>query len=336
MNCTGESVGIVEVPHPVAGIAGSAGSFSIGIENDPLTGGSRLVEWTGASAIITNRSGVTRNITNDWVCVAGRYGVAAGPAGYFKYQAAASYNRSGAAQDTLQFMAQDSLGPRYAVWFPGRNASQTASNATQIAWTASGTNGVLTFPGPGGNPAQITVSLASAVPLYPPYAPPISSVTASSWQTNYPPANAVDGNLANFWVSLLGPTNHAEWLKVTFPRVVAMSGFQVYPRTENGGYGPKDIQMIVNVTNAIPSTGIPTSGTLVYEGTMSPTTAFDARLPQPVSATNAVLVVTSAYDRGISTSAAQRAGDRADLLRARLAGHIRRLGLASVHRFPVG
>jgi len=302
VNCTGESVGIVEVPWPAAGIAGSAGSFSIGIENDPLTGGSRLVDWTGASAIITNRSGVTRNITNDWVCVAGRYGVAAGPAGYFKYQAAASYNRSGAAQDTLQFMAQDSLGPRYAVWFPGQNASQTASNATQIAWTASGTNGVLTFPGAGGNPAQITVSLASAVPLYPSYALPTSSVSASSWQTNYPPANVVDGNLASFWVSLLGPTNHAEWLKVTFPRVVAMSGFQVFPRTENGGYGPKDIQMIVNVTNAIASSGIPTSGTLVYEGAMSPTAAFDVRLPQPVSATNAVLVITSAYDRGVSTN----------------------------------
>ena len=95
VNSTGETVAIVEVPWPAAGITGSAGSFSIGIENDPLTGGSRLVEWTGASAIITNRSGATRNITNDKVCVAGRYGVAAGPAGYFKYQAVTPYNRTG-------------------------------------------------------------------------------------------------------------------------------------------------------------------------------------------------------------------------------------------------
>ena len=42
----------------------------------------------------------------------------------------------------------------------------------------------------------------------------------------------MDGNLANYWVSSFGPTNHAEWLKVAFPRAVALSGFQVYPRTD--------------------------------------------------------------------------------------------------------
>ena len=106
VNCTGETVAILEVPWPSYSLSYSpAGSFGIGIENDPLTGGSRLLEWTGGSATVTNRSGVACNITNQWVCVAGRYGLAAGPAGYFNYQAASSYNRAGAAQDTLQFIA---------------------------------------------------------------------------------------------------------------------------------------------------------------------------------------------------------------------------------------
>src|ERR1043165_1985059 len=44
-NSTGDSVGIVEVPFPTAGFAASsAASFNVGIENDPLTGGSRLLE----------------------------------------------------------------------------------------------------------------------------------------------------------------------------------------------------------------------------------------------------------------------------------------------------
>jgi hypothetical protein len=303
VNCTGETVGIVEVPWPLGANSGSAaGCFSIGVENDPLTGGSRLIEWAGGTAAITNRSGVSKNITNGWICVAGRYGLAAGPAGYFNYQAASSYNRLGAAQDTLQFQAQSALGPRYAVWFPGKSAAQTAAGATAITWTNSGMNVVLTFPGLGGNPTQITASLAPALPGYPPYSLAIAGVTASSWQTNYPPANAVDSILTDFWVSLYGPTNHAEWLKVTFPRPVALSEFQIYPRTDNGGYGPKGVQMLLNVTNTIPADGMPTSGSDVYQGTMAATSMLDVPLPRPVAATNAVLVISSAYDRGSSTS----------------------------------
>src|SRR5205809_7464806 len=113
---TGESVAILEVPWPTTSVSGTpVGNFSMGVETDPLTGGSRLLEWTGGSAIITNRTGASRNISNYWICVSGRYGVAAGPAGYFKYQAASSYNRLGAAQDTLQFLSSNNVAPRYAV-----------------------------------------------------------------------------------------------------------------------------------------------------------------------------------------------------------------------------
>ena len=303
MNCTGETVGLVEVPWPAYGItSGSAGSFCVGIENDPLIGGSRLLEWASGSAVVTNRSGVSRNISNNWVCVAGRYGLTAGPGGYFNYQAASSYNRAGAAQDTLQYVAQAQLGPRYAVWFPGKSAAQTMSNASQVSWAFSATNCVLTFPGLGGTPAQITADLPPAAPLYPPYLLPLSSVTASSWQASYPPTNATDGNLSDFWVSAYGPTNHAEWLIVTFPRLVALSEFQVYPRTDNGGYGPKAVQMVLNITNAIPASGMPTSGTNIYQGSMSATASLDVRLAKPLLATNAVLVITSSYDRGSSTN----------------------------------
>ncbi len=295
VNCNPQSVAIVEVPWPAVSIFGtSAGSFTVGIENDPLIGGSRLVEWAGGVTNVPNRSGLACNITNNWVCIAGHYGLTAGPAGWFNYRAASRYNRAGAAEDTLQFITQDQLGPRYAVWFPGNNAAQTSSNASQVTWTTSATNCVLTFPGSTGSLARISAILPPPPPPYAPYILPVSSVTASSWQTGFGPTNAVDGNFANFWVSYgtnagQGPTpSHPEWLQVSFPRQVALAGFQVYPRSDNGGYGPKDVQLLLD--------GIP-----VFQGAMMPTTPLDVRLSPPVNATNAQLLITSSYDRGSTT-----------------------------------
>src|SRR5204863_3154476 len=185
---------IVEVPSPVSAISPTpVGNFNMGIENDPLIGGSRLLEWTSGSTIITNRTGVSRNISNNWICVSGRYGVAAGPAGYFKYQAASSYNRLGAAQDTLLFLSSNNVAPRYAVWFPGKTAAQTAADASQIVWSTTSSNASLTFPGVGGAPSQITTLLPPALAAYTPYLLPISNITASSQQAAYPPSNTVDG-----------------------------------------------------------------------------------------------------------------------------------------------
>ncbi|HSU53036.1 MAG TPA: discoidin domain-containing protein [Candidatus Dormibacteraeota bacterium] len=292
LNSTGESVGIVEIPFPIIGFnSTAASSFDTGIENDQLTGGSRLLEWTGSSATISNRTGATRNITNAWVCVSGRYGLAAGPNGYFDYQAASSYNRLGAAQDTLAFFPQDPAAGRYAVYFPGQSAAQTASKAALINWTVTSSNCILNFPGATGSVVQIIASLPPPPPPYQPYALSIASVSASSSQSGFPPTNAVNANYTDFWVSSgtsagQGPTtNDPEWLLVNFPRRTAVSRFQVYPRTTNGGYGPKNVSMLLN-------------GVSVYQGVMGATTTLDVSLSPPVYATNAQLWITSSYDAG--------------------------------------
>jgi hypothetical protein len=118
------------------------------------------LEWNNGSASITNLSGASRNVTNAWICVAEHYGMACGPKGYFQYQAAKTYSH-GTAQDTLQYIPADSLMPRYAVWFPGKNADQTSSGASHVNWTMSDTNCVLTFPGPAGTVHRITANRAN-------------------------------------------------------------------------------------------------------------------------------------------------------------------------------
>ncbi len=47
---TGDSVAIVKVPIPAgAGTTASGANFDMGVENDPLTGGTRIVEWAAAA-----------------------------------------------------------------------------------------------------------------------------------------------------------------------------------------------------------------------------------------------------------------------------------------------
>ncbi len=163
---TGESVGIIEVPLPAPGVTGStAGCFTNGFQNDPLTGSSRLVEWGVGSTNILAGSGTRVNMTNRWVCVAGRYGIAAGPSGYFRYRAASGYDSTlHVMQDTLCFHPNPQsywLGPRYAVWFLNKNAAQTAALAAQISWQTNGQMVVLTFPGADAAPQQLFGSLGS-------------------------------------------------------------------------------------------------------------------------------------------------------------------------------
>ena len=157
---TGESFAVIEVPRLNSGsTASSGGSFICGIENDPLSGGARLLEWANGSKTMTAFSGATSNITNNWLCVAGRYGLAAGPAGHFQYAANTSYtrtdpnyNEAGVAEDTLSFIENSQLAPRYAVWFPAQNALQTSNSATAITWVTNNLTSTvtLTFPGAGG------------------------------------------------------------------------------------------------------------------------------------------------------------------------------------------
>lgn len=296
-NNTGDSVGIIEVPNSVNGFANSAAaSFSTGIENDPLCGYTRLLEWSNGLTAITNRSGATKNVTNNWVCVSGNYGLASGPAGYFNYTATTTYNRLGAAEDTLAFYPSNSLTPRYAVYFPGRSALQTSNLAAQIVWNISGTNATLSFPAAGGT-AQISalVTLVSTNPSYPPYELGVASITASSNQGSFPPTNTVDNNLSTFWVSSgtvagQGPTPaHPEWLLVTLPRLCAVSEFQVIPRTLNGGYGPANLQLWLN--------GVP-----VTTNTMTGTGTLDVKFSPPLYATNAELYITGSYYQGNSSN----------------------------------
>src|ERR1017187_5978542 len=299
-NDTGDSVGIIEVPNPVSGFANSAAaSFSTGIENDPLCGGSRLLEWGNNNTTITNRTGASKNVTNNWLCVSGNYGLAFGPAGYLNYTATTTYNRLGAAEDTLAFFPTNSLTPRYAVYFPGKSALLTSNLAAQISWSVSGTNATLTFPANGGA-AQVSaqVSLTSTNPSYPAYELALASITASSSQAGYPPTNAADNSSSTFWVSLYGPTNHAEWLMVNFSRPVALSEFQVAPRTANAGYGPTAIQVYGNVTAAIPASGIPNTGANFWSGPVAALSVLDVKLSPFVYVTNAVVAMTGAYDNG--------------------------------------
>ena len=170
IKCTGETLAIIEVPTLKSGSAASSGgSFICGIENDPLTGGTRRLEWSGASATVTNRSGASLNVSNHWICVAGRYGLAAGPAGYFHYAAANGYARTspgyseaGEAEDALSFVENNQLAPRFAVWFPAKNALETSNAANAIIWTTNHSTATLTFPGAGG--AATTLSALIGVP----------------------------------------------------------------------------------------------------------------------------------------------------------------------------
>jgi hypothetical protein len=305
INSVGDSIAIIEVPTLATGsTATSGGSFTCGIENDPLIGGSRLLEWPTNSATIIAMSGTTRNVTNNWLCISGRYGIAAGPAGYFNYVAnttytrtdTAGYSESGEAEDALSFVENNQLAPRYVVFFPGKSALQTSNLAAQVIWTISGTNATLNFPSASGA-AQVSavVPFVSTNASYPPYELGIASVTASSYQSSYPPTNAVDNNSSTFWVSSgtalgQGPTpTHPEWLLVKFPRPSAISEFQVVPRTANGGYGPANLQLWLN---SVP----------VTTNTMTGTGTLDVKFSSPRYATNAELYITGSYYNGNSSN----------------------------------
>ncbi len=84
----------------------------------------------------------------------------AGPCGAILHiSAAGGYNRSGAAEDTLAFQAQDRLAPCYAVWFPGRNATETAAAAAATTWQLAYGNAILRFPGHDGKPDEMKILL---------------------------------------------------------------------------------------------------------------------------------------------------------------------------------
>lgn len=217
----GDAAAIVEVPLPASGsVHGtSAGCFTNGIENDPLTGGSRLLEWTNSSLAVTNFANKSWSVTNKWICVAGRYGFSAGPGGHFVYQAAASYNRLGAAQDYLTWIPAALLSARYAVWFPNKSASQVASLTSQISWTTNGSTVLLTFP-TGGSNATISASLSSGNGMW-------NSDSSGLWSdpTKWSGGNVADG---------VGSTANFSTVNITADRTVTLDSSRAIGTLEFG------------------------------------------------------------------------------------------------------
>jgi hypothetical protein len=225
-------------------------------------------------------------LSNRWVNVSGQLGFIAGPAGQFHYQAATTYNRKGAAEDTLEYLPQAPLSPHYAVFLPGSPTNVTDTVAAQVLWQTSGTNGVLIFPGADGTLHQMNVAVPPNAFL--PYALTAATVTASSYEApTYPPSLTVDGNTATFWNSSgqnpgEGPTPaHPEWLNYTFSRKVGIIGVDLTPRTD---YGPKTLQILVG-------------SNVLYSGDMA-NALLSWRTNQPLEGTNVQLIFTAAYDRG--------------------------------------
>jgi len=296
--CDGESFAVIEIPYPSGTVlAQPARSFVCGIENDPLTGGRRRLDWGSGSAQITNRSGVLLRCTNAWISVADWYGLVAGPRGWFEYQAATNYNILGAAEDLLAFVPSEPLQPRYAVWFPARPAAALPALAEAIEWAQTNGLAVLRWPASDGGLQQMELPLPPP-PFYPPYPVPPALLRASSTQGVYSVERALDGNTATFWVSLYGPTNRAEWIWLAWPRPVALAEAVLVPRPDNGGYGPSYARLLINVPE-IPTPGaVPAFGDLLLEGAVPPTSPLEIRWPLPQTTTNALWLFLGAYDRG--------------------------------------
>lgn len=296
--CDGHSFALIEVPYPTGAPAtADPAAFISGIENDPLTGGVRGLTWSGGQAWVTNRSGTVIQITNRWVCVDDRHGVVAGPAGWFEYRAASGYNILGAAEDQLRFLPQAPAGVRWAIWFPAQTAAELERHAAQVQWQTDGRFGRLTWPGRDGQLRTMEVSLPQSDP-YPPYPVPPSRGAASSTQGSYTFDRVMDGRQNTFWVSLYGPTNRAEWLWVSWDRMVALSGATLWPRTDNGGYGPSYVRLLLDVPEPSPGSNPPPGGRMIYEGPVPPDAPLQVTLHPPEVATNALWLLLGAYDRG--------------------------------------
>ncbi|MGA4579829.1 hypothetical protein [Limisphaera sp. VF-2] len=302
VRCDGESFAVLEVPHPTSGAgAPPAPSFICGIENDPLTGGVRLLNWASGTGLVTNRSGLLVRATNAWISVSDWYGLIAGPEGWFEYQAASNYNILGAAEDQLRFFPADPLGARYAIWFPARTTAELQVLAAQVEWSLSNGTARLAWPAPDGSRHHLELAVPQA-PRYPPYSVRPDWIRASSTQGVYGVERVLDGDPGSFWVSLYGLTNRIEWIWVAWSRPVALSDITLVPRPDNGGYGPSQVQLLLNVSQ-LPSPGSPPlTGEIAYEGPVPPTSELYLRLPSPLTATNALWLILGAYDRG-STNA---------------------------------
>lgn len=159
IECTPDAVVFLEIPADNSKLP-IEGWFLTAIENDPLSGGKRTVLWKDNSVAIKECSGtVTQPISTDWLNIDNWIGFIAVPEGNFIYQAAAKYNRNGAAEDYIFFQPKEKNKPRAVIVLPGKDADVTAKVLKSLRWTISNTECRLYFIRPDGGKMEIKVPL---------------------------------------------------------------------------------------------------------------------------------------------------------------------------------
>lgn len=283
---TGDSLALLELP------GGDVPSqppavFPVGIENHPLTGPGRQVEWPGGTREVAQRSGTRFEVTEPVVCVAARLGMVAGPAGRFVYTAPKSYNRDGAAQDTLAYQPKTSTAPRYTILLPGADLATAERVQQSVVYQATGDTVTLRYRTPGGK--EVSLELANSLPA-PAFVrlPVACEVHVANHHQDFPGTNMVDGDTSTFWVSSRdgvqvlpgnGPTpERPERVELTFPRS-RVGGVIVVPRPR---YGPKTLR-------------IELGGKEIFVGTMGDE-PLPVRLPAAIEADSLVLTITASHD----------------------------------------
>jgi hypothetical protein len=130
------------------------------IENHPLTGGEREVIWNGQAANIKERSGTTTgHIISGWINIDNWMGYLSIPSGNFSYTASSDYNRTGAAEDALVFLPEDTDNPRAVVVLPGTNADITATVYKSLNWKVTGEEFKISYKLPGRKRNRLNVPL---------------------------------------------------------------------------------------------------------------------------------------------------------------------------------
>jgi hypothetical protein len=156
---TPDAVVFFEIPADSSKLS-LAGWFLSAIENHPLSGGKRTVLWKDNSAVMKERSGAsTQPISTGWLNIDDWQGFIAVPEGNFIYQAAAKYNRNGAAEDSIFFQPEEKNKPRAVIVLPGKDANVTAKVQKSLRWTISNTECRLYFIRPDGEKMEIKVPL---------------------------------------------------------------------------------------------------------------------------------------------------------------------------------
>jgi len=283
----GDAVAIIEVPTPLLEVAGAKPSaFPVGIENDPLTGGTREVEWSQGRRSVKAMSGEAVDLGGSWACISGRLGYIAGPGGRITYAAPGGYNRSGAAEDCLEFVPQSSAAPRYALLLPSADGAKVREVAGTVAWQVSRGVARLAFVSPGGEPRSIAIAIPAELRQSHTLVRPIS-VAAGTGSRLHGAELAADRDPATFWVSNRdgsqpghGPTpEHPEWLELTLRGDEQIDEVVILPRPR---YGPRRVALSVD-------------GTHVHERQMADA-PLRLALPQPAKARRLRLDITASYD----------------------------------------